>query len=159
MPFDDQEKTEQATPKRRDEAQKKGQVVTSRELSSASIILVGAAALHWFGPQIVSGLKANMVKSYVSLSSAPMNNLIFTTIMRDGMWTLLTLMVPIVGLVTLAGVISPVLQHGFVWTMTPILPDWHRVDPISGFGKILSIQGLVNGLKTLLKFLVVGGVA
>lgn len=159
MAAEGQERTERATPKRREEARKKGQVVTSRELTSAVIILVAVWGFKGFGPSLVAGMKGTMIATFSALTKAPITEAAFSALMRDGMLSILMMASPIIGLIALVGSFSVVVQHGLLWSTTPIAPDWSRINPISGFQRLFSAQGLANLAKTFLKFLVVGWVA
>jgi len=156
---DDQEKTEQATPKKREEARKKGQVVMSRELTSAVIILASVWSFKSFGPALLRGLQELMVRYFTALSGGPMSETAFSALMREGMLSVLVIIAPMALLIAFVSSLSVVAQHGLLWSASPIMPDWSRIDPLSGFKRLLSIQGLVGLAKTFMKFLVVGWVA
>ncbi len=159
MAADDQEKTEKATPKRRQEARKKGQVITSRELTSALLILVGVLVFKGLGFNLLFGLKATMTRTFSSLSAAAMTQTDFSDLMRDGMMQLFMMGVPVVVLIGLVGALSVVMQHGILFTTDTIMPEWGRIDPLSGFKRLASLESIVNGLKTFFKFLAIGWVA
>ena len=57
---DGQERTEDATPRRLQQAKEKGQVARSKELASVSVLVVGAVSLMWFGEALAGGLFASM---------------------------------------------------------------------------------------------------
>lgn len=159
MASEDQEKTEKATPKRREEARRKGQVLTSRELSSAILILCSVLIFKSFGLDLILDMKTTMIQTYTTLSSAEMTPAIFSQLMRNGMIQFFAMILPLIALMALVGALSVVIQHGVLFTTEPLMPDWGRISPLSGFKRLLSLEGLVNGAKTFLKFLVIGGVA
>ncbi|MFQ5587605.1 MAG: flagellar biosynthesis protein FlhB [Nitrospiria bacterium] len=159
MAFEDQEKTEKATPKRREEARRKGQVVTSRELSSAFLILFSVLIFKGFGLDLILKMKAAMIHTYATLSAAEMTPAVFSQLMREGMFQFFLMTIPLIGFIALVGGLSVVVQHGVLFTTAPLAPDWGRINPLSGFKRVFSMQGFVNGAKTFLKFLVIGGVA
>ncbi|MFA0122418.1 EscU/YscU/HrcU family type III secretion system export apparatus switch protein, partial [Vibrio sp. 10N.261.48.A2] len=61
---DGQERTEDATPKRLQQAKDKGQVARSKELASASVLIVGAIALMWFGESMAKALFETMQRLF-----------------------------------------------------------------------------------------------
>jgi len=134
-------------------------VVMSRELTSAVIILVSVWGFKSLGPALLRGMKEAMVTYFSAISKGPMTETTFSTLMREGMWDVLLIISPMLLLTAFVGSLSVVAQHGLLWSVTPIMPDWSRIDPLSGFKRLLSIQGLVGLAKTFLKFLVVGWVA
>ncbi len=159
MAADDQEKTEKATPKRREEARQKGQVVTSRELSSALLILFAVLIFKNLGLDLILGLKTSMAQGFSSLASDVMTPTQFTLFMRDLMIRILVISLPILLLIAFVGGASVVVQHGVLFSTQALMPDWGRINPLSGFARIFSIDSLMNGSKTFLKFLVISVVA
>ncbi len=159
MPDDDREKTEQASPKKREDARKKGQVPTSRDVSSAMMILVVVLVFKGLGASFFTNIKSIMAQTFSSLSMAPMTESAFTDLMRQGMTSVFFIVGPIIGLMTLFGGLSVVVQHGILWTADPILPQFSRIDPLAGFKRIFSVTALANLTKTILKFLIIGFVA
>jgi len=159
MPGDDQEKTEQASPKKQADARKKGQVPTSRDVSSAMLILVIVLIFKGLGPAFFENIKGVMVQTFSSLTMAPMTAGAFTSLMQQGMFTVLVIVGPIIGIMTLVGGLSVVVQHGILWTPDPIMPQFSRIDPLAGFKRIFSVTAIANLTKTVLKFLVIGFVA
>jgi len=153
---DGQERSEQATQKRREEAHKKGQVPRSREVTSAALILGSLLGLHWVGSALATKTVLFASTNWSALSAQPMSqqalyDLMFSYLQWGAMATL-----PILFFVTAVSVAASALQHGWVWA-TPI--DWKRVDPFAGFGRLFSVTALVELLKTLLKFFLVVAVS
>lgn len=159
MAADDQEKTEKATPKRREEARKKGQVVTSRDLSSAFLFLFGILIFKSFGLDLILGIKGTMIRTYGLIATVDMTPLSFSLLVRDSLIQLFLMIMPILSLIALVGGLSVIVQHGVLFSTDSLIPDWGKVDPLSGFKRIFSISSMVNGTKTFLKFIVIGGIA
>jgi len=159
MPENDQERTEQATPKRREDARKKGTVVSSRELSSAVLILTAAWCLNAMGSTLYLEIDEIMARTWSSLASGPMTQRGLYLLMQRNMTRVLFLLAPMTGALALVGILSSVGQQGLLFTMTPLAPDFSRVNPLSGFGRIFSLQALVSLGKTIIKFIVVAFVA
>ncbi len=159
MADDDQEKTEKATPKKRQDARKKGQVPTSQDVSSAALILIIVLVFKGFGGDLITSLQETMRRIFSSLTTNPMTDTVFIQLMQDGMIGIFYMLAPILGLMALVSLMSVILQHGVLWTAEPITPQFSRIDPIAGFKRIFSVAALVNVAKTVLKFLVIGFVA
>ncbi len=159
MAADDQERTEQATPKRREESRQKGNVVKSQEVSSAVLILVAAWSLSSMGSTLHLGIDGVMARTWSSFASGPMTQHYFYQLMINSMTSVLFLLAPVTGALALVGIVSGVAQHGFIFTATPLAPDWSRINPLSGFGRIFSLQALMSLGKTIMKFIVVAFVA
>ena len=152
MPLDDQERTEQATPKRREEARKRGQVARSMELTSAAMILGSAMALFLMGPMAIVRSREQIVHTWTGLSTAPMTQQGFLFLMQASIGTTLAIVLPIALFLSGVGILSYLLQQGFLWAPDQLLPDVARINPIEGFKRIFSVRALVNLVKTLIKF-------
>jgi flagellar biosynthetic protein FlhB len=154
-----EEKTEQATPKKRSEARGKGRVARSQELASTAVIAAGLVALNGLGGGVVTGL-CDLSRTFwsgmatVALAPGDVQGLIGTLSIQTGF-----LLLPIVGLVMLAGVASNVAQTGFLFAPAALAPNWSRLDPFAGLKRVFAARGFVESLKAFLKVLIVCGLA
>jgi flagellar biosynthetic protein FlhB len=154
-----QEKTEQATPKRREEARKKGQVPRSVELSIAAVCISAAAAIYTLG-HMASGQFADFMRDSLRLSPA-------TVMSADSMWPQLLnagarsmwIVLPILAATFFAALAAPLAIGGWNFSGSALAPQFSRMNPITGFGRIFSVRGLVELGKGLAKVLVVGVIA
>lgn len=150
------EKTEAATPKRKDEVRKKGQVPRSHELSSAMGLVVGVVLIKSFGPGLLGSIIDIMTGTFRNLNT--------------GDWTMagisayggllstiyLAMMAPLFFGLMFVGIAGNVLQTGLVLSSKPLLPDASRISPFKGFKRILSQRSAVEFLKSVLKLGIVG---
>ncbi len=151
-----QEKTEQPSPKRREEAEEKGQVAKSQELNSVAVI---AAMLIVF--KFMSGSFGTSIKSYMGymygesgVFMLTMNS--FVEIMAHTMMTTIQVLGPILLTVLLFGVMSNVAQSGLVFADKALKPDFSKVNPMKGFKRMFSTRSLVELLKGVLKIAIIG---
>ncbi len=156
---DQQEKTEQATSKRREDFRKKGQVAQSKEVHTAA--LLSGMLLLWFfyAPLFWDEFKellANLWLLSGTLELTPLSvvNLAFTVIGRIAL-----LLAPMLLLVLVVGFFSTFLQIGWLFTFKPLQPDLAKFNPVSGLAKMVSKRSLVELVKSLAKVLLVGAVA
>lgn len=153
------EKTEPATPKRRHEARQKGQVLKSTEVNTAALLLAGAAFLQW----VVPGLAATMLE--LTTHSLEASASIDLTSATTGAKTLglLVLIVRLLGPIllglALVGVLSNVLQFGFLLTGHPLKPQLSRINPLEGAKRLFSSRAIAELVKTIAKVAVIGGFA
>lgn len=159
MAFDDQEKTEKATPKRREEARKKGQVPRSREIHSAALILGGLLGFTVTGPMVVLEMRKLMIRSWSTLSSSPMTEASFYSLAMSTLSGTLWVLIPVMGMLGLIVIASSFGQHGWIWSMEALAPDWSRINPIKGTKKFFSLQAGAELIKTLIKFIAVGALS
>jgi len=153
------DRTERATPKRRQEARERGQIPRSRELAGALSLLSVVVALWFLGPAIWEGLAQEMTHALQGLSRTDLHltdiqSLIGSTLLRH-----LSLIAPVLGVALVIGVMANVLQVGVLFTTNPLLPRWSRLNPASGFSRLFSTQSAAELAKALLKLAIVGAVA
>ncbi|NOZ69699.1 MAG: flagellar biosynthesis protein FlhB [Deferribacteres bacterium] len=139
-----QEKTEQATPRKREKAREKGQVSRSRDLSSMAVI-GGIIMVFYFGGEYIFQKWLDMTGAILSFryGSDPVH-VAAVAVWHGGM-----LLAPffIISLVLALG--ASVAQGGFV--IKPFKFELERLDPVKGLKKIFSSNGLVELLKSILK--------
>lgn len=151
-----QEKTEKATPRKRQESRKKGQVAKSMELPGAFILLFGFLILFMLGgflKERVFDLFTATFHHYMlwdvtqeSVSS------IFTNLMVQGLITL----APIMIMAFVVALLGNYVQIGFLFSGDPLKMKLNKLNPIEGAKRIVSLRAVVDFLKTLLKLTVVG---
>jgi flagellar biosynthesis protein FlhB len=156
---DAQERTEQATPKRLEEARKKGQIPRSRDLSTAAVTLVGGAALYLLGGQI-TGQMAEMMRRSLSVSRDEATDSSYMlsalgTAAADGLW----LSAPVLLAITLAAIIAPLALGGWSFSGQAMLPQLSRMNPIEGVKRMFALRSLIELAKAMAKFGVVAIVA
>lgn len=159
---DSDEKTEEPTQKRKQDARKKGQVFKSTELNSAVVLLAVFVCLKTFG----LSLYAKMVE---------LMNLTFEVYMiKDDLFTISGIMalatelavrffsalLPIFAFAALVGVIANLMQSGLIFTTESIKPKFSNINPINGLKQTFSLKNIAEFFtKTLLKVIVVGFIA
>jgi len=154
-----QEKTEQPTPKRLRESKKKGQVPRSREFNSMAVMMSGAVALLIFAPVIYGGLHAMMQKAF----SLPREDLFepgkMLTRFSDAFIGVFWSLTPFLALMTVVALFAPIALGGWAFSTDQVAPKLERIDPIKGLKRVFSVNGLMELLKAVGKFLVVMAVA
>lgn len=155
----DQEKTEPASPKKRQEARKKGQVIQSREIPSV-LVLVGALSVFYFwGGWMFSQVTDIMRMVLVQMGQSAMGPETTRLLLWHLFLKIITLLAPLFLVVALAGVCGNIGQFGFLMTGETLIPNLTKLNPLSGLQKLFSLRAGVELIKSILKVLVVGGVA
>ncbi|MEW6056950.1 MAG: flagellar biosynthesis protein FlhB [Bdellovibrionota bacterium] len=152
--------TEEPSQHRIDELRSKGQVAQSRDLTGSIALLGVMGMLYFISAKFVSNyselLKEIFTKDLVSQVDAENWRSFIEVSAKCG--RLLVMTVLPIGLASMVlGVVTSIAQVGFLISTEALSPDFQRVNPISGFGRIFSLKSLVEGFKTLLKFVVVVG--
>ena len=156
---DGQERTELPTPKRLEDARKKGQIARSRELSTMLILLGASAALYLAGAYIVGGLHEIMAAHFTLrradvFGSEPLH-LHVTAVMVDALFVL----APVLGVTVLIAIGAPLAVGGWGMSLDAVRPKFERMDPIKGIGRVFGARGLMKMVKAAAKFLLILGVA
>ncbi|MCE7978133.1 MAG: EscU/YscU/HrcU family type III secretion system export apparatus switch protein [Nitrospira sp. NTP1] len=156
-----QNRTEQATPKRKAEARSKGQIALSRDAAMAVALLGSFAALYWMTPGIMERLRhslqrwlsQSMEESTLRALSLDHLHLILRQIGID----VFVMLGPVVAGIAVVGVGANVMQTGFLWRKDGLSVDWSRISPVGGFSRItikddmLQFSSLTQfGMETLL---------
>jgi flagellar biosynthetic protein FlhB len=154
-----QEKTEQATPKRLEEARKKGQVPRSTDLSTAAVCIAAAAAIYTLG-HVAAGQFADFMRDSLTLEPAKaMSSEAMWPQLRDAGARSLLIILPILAATFFAALAAPLALGGWNFSGQALMPQFNRMNPISGLARMFSVRGLVELLKGLTKVFVVGIIA
>src|SRR5277367_29897 len=156
---DDTERTESPTQRRLDEARKEGQVPRSRDLSAAAVTLAGGIGLYLLG-RAMTGRLLGVLHDSLSFSRADAfdQGRIFVVLGRAAMGAVLAV-APLFGVLLAAAVLAPLAIGGWTFSPAALAPKWERLDPISGFGRVFSIRGALELLKSLARFCVIAVIA
>lgn len=147
-----QEKTEQPTEKRLEDARKKGKVAVSREINTALIMLFSTIFLYFMvskGFQEMFKVYANFARN-ANMEVGPGNMYdIFTFSMTRWLYVVL----PVFGIITVLGVAGSVLQSGFMWSFEALKVDMGKLNPAQGIKNLVSKKSLVELLKSAIKII------
>lgn len=151
MPDTTQDKTEQPTQKRIDDAAEKGQIAYSKELTGALVFIIALGSLQLTGGEIFDTLAALFRKSF----ALPMDQMMSHTTQWDflGMMLKTGIMASIpIFLVAFAAALGPGLaQAGIRLSMKKIMPDPNKLNPIKGIKKLFSLDSFVTAMQNLFK--------
>ena len=150
-----QEKTEQATPKRREESRSKGQVARSTELSSVAILAAGLLVLSAMGSHVYQRLSHFMVDHFTNGLAIQINPLNFRLYALTWASHYAKIVAPIILLIAAAALAVNLAQVGILFTGKPLTPKFDRLSPLKGIKRIVSSRGLVELVKGLFKVAVV----
>lgn len=156
MAEQDMEKTEQATPKRQQEAREKGQTAKSPEISSVAILLTGTMALYYIYPRIYSNfleLTTSILSSSGTMELTKDNIYPFGVSIIKRIFFILS---PFLFVIVAAGVASNILQVGFMFSTKSLELNLARVNPLEGIKRIISLSSLMDLAKSAIKVIIVG---
>jgi len=155
----DQERNEQATPKRREEARKKGQVAKSQEVASVTILL-SCLIYFYFDAGGMLERTLNMIRRSIrEAGTTSVDAGIIQAIFGKVAYEAFIIMLPMFLVVIVAGLIANYSQVGFLFSTEVIKPKISKIDPVKGFQRLFSARALAELIKNILKVCVIGSVA
>ncbi len=151
-----QEKTEEPTERRLSEARQKGQVPRSRELNTLLSLLGASIAMIFLGQILVTRL-AEMMRQSISFESDrfKLGVQMYEQIQVEIGFALLTV-IPLMIILTIVSFAGPISMGGWTFSAESLQPKLDKLDPIKGLKRMFGLQSLVELLKAVLKFLLVG---
>ncbi len=152
----DGERTEQATPRRREEARRKGQVAVSHELLSAisfiSGIMIISSLIPTFYRQFILFFRNYIRSMYVGDITIQKTQ----KIMIDLSYQVFLILIPIFGVIFVVILLVGFVQTGFLFSSEAITPRLSRINPLMGIRRVFSKRALVDILKALIKIIILG---
>jgi flagellar biosynthetic protein FlhB len=153
------DKTEKATPKKRSEARKKGQVAKSHDLNGAVVMFAALFALSATAPHLVAVLQRSLRDAFALIATPDVVN-------GSGLGPLVSAQAkaaslaaaPVIFTCVAAAVLINVIQVGGKPHVQALKPDPKRLNPISGFKNIYGPNALFEGAKNVFKVAAVGAV-
>ena len=151
---DQGEKTEKPTPKKRREARRKGQVAKSKEVSSAFLLFATFGVLYLAAPYTFNRFAVFVTKLW---SEYPIeyNERGIQALLTEVIMELMIFLAPILAASFLMGILSNLIQIGFLVTGEPLKPKLDKLNPVKGLQRIFSKRALVELVKSILKVVVI----
>ena len=153
------EKTEQPTPKKREDARRKGQVAKSRELPSIAVLISGVVIMAIFGSYMNSQLQSMVAKVFSTISLSNMDKPDVTAFAKEMVGLFVLIMAPLLTANFVTAIFSNILQVGFMVSGESISPKLSKLNPIMGFKRLFSMNSVAELLKSILKLVIIGTVA
>jgi flagellar biosynthetic protein FlhB len=151
-----QERTEAATGKRKQEAREKGEIARSRELNTLLVMLVSGAGLLLLGGDLIHDLMEILRQNLVIERDAIFDISVMPHQFMQSIEAALIAMIPLLLLLMVVAILAPMVLGGWSFSTKPLQPDLKKLNPVKGMGRVFSLKGLMELLKALAKFLLVG---
>jgi len=156
---DGQERTEDATPRRLQQAREKGQVARSKELASVSVLIVGALSLMMYGETLAKGLLSIMSRFFSLSREEIFDSGKLFDIVSGALVHLILPLVLILLTLFIAAVIGTAGVGGISFSVEAAMPKASKMNPLSGIKRMIGLQSWVELVKSILKVALVAGVA
>lgn len=153
---ENEDRTEQASERRLQEAREKGEIPRSRDLSGAMVVLAGASMLMSGGATLYEHMRRIYGMGLGYSREALFSDHLMTRVFSEVMGEMFSALTPIFAVTLLAAIGSSVLIGGLNFSTEALAPKFERLDPIAGFGRLFSINGLIELAKSLVKVIFIG---
>lgn len=154
---DGQEKTEEPTAKRLDDAKKKGQIARSKELNTMAITLIGGMALVAMSGSMGEGL-SQIMSSNLTIPRVDMfDPMAMTRRLVGSIQDALLMLAPFFVVVVVVAVLSSIALGGMAFSAEALTPKLSKLNPLKGLKRLFSLKGLIELAKAMAKFFLVGG--
>jgi len=155
------ERTEKATPRKKQKAREKGQVLQSREISSALVLLIVFVSIKLLGGYMFQEVEAFfrlcVGELAINFDVESINELM--RLVGLVLTQLVKIIGPVFAIVLVVSVTAGFAQVGALFTLEPLKPKFSKLNPFNGIKRIFSLRGLVELVKSLMKITIIGVVA
>jgi flagellar biosynthetic protein FlhB len=152
-----QEKTEAATPRRREDSRRKGEIPRSPEVTTAAILLIAAGGLHVIGPGMAAAFAGIYGTATMAAASPPAGLESVAAFVRGIGWRSMVATAPLLLVLAIGGGLVAAAQARGVLSSEQLQPKFGRLAPHKNLGRLLGIRSLAELMKSVLKLLVVAG--
>ncbi len=152
-------KTEKATPKRKKDERKKGNIFQSKDVVTAFFLILTFFALKFLAPFMLDRLEnltASSLTGFDTITTLTVGHTLY--LLRNGMVTMLLVSLPILLVSGLVTVVFTGIQTRFLVSKDAVKPKFSRINPFSGIKKLVSIRSMVELLKSLIKIIIVAAI-
>ena len=153
---DQAQKTEEPTQKKLDDARKKGQGISSREINNFFILLGAAILVIALAPGVMGGI----ARSLVAFLERPHTMAVAEADVQSGFATVLGAILSelalVFGLFIVAALCAGFLQRGFNISTAQLKPEFSKISPLAGVKRIASLRSIVEFIKGIAKMIIVG---
>jgi flagellar biosynthetic protein FlhB len=153
----DLEKTEPASPRKLEKSRDEGEVPRSPELSTFAVLITAGCGLWLMGGHLTSQLSILMRDGMKVPRDAGFDSSLLLDRLFDQSFDVLFAFSPFLILMFVVAVTAPMLISGWLFTWKSLEPKFNRLDPISGVGRMFSLNSLIELAKALLKAGLIGG--
>ncbi len=150
------ERTEKATPKRRSDERKKGNVFQSRDVTTILTLVAGFFIIRVFVASFLERLQELYRRQVYRINDIPqLDTTVVMALFRELATLVATTLLPALFLIGLLAVLTVGFQTRWIWSTEQLKFKWERINPIKGFQRLLSLRSLVELTKSIIKIVVI----
>ncbi len=155
---DGQERTEEATPKRQQEAREKGQIARSRELNTMSMLVIAGVSISMMGGEMIEKLGEVLKLGLTVERSKIFDPWATIEILGHAIYQGVQILLPFFLIMLITALAAPTVLGGFSFSTKAMAFKAEKMNPIKGLKRIFAVRGLVELAKALGKFVLIGSV-
>ncbi len=152
----DEDKQFEASHQKLQKARKEGQVVKSKDFSTALALIVMFAAIYALGPFIWSQISLLYANLYEQIPNAHLEKIGYMYILTSTLIPTFLIIVPILILAGFMGILGDLIQVGPLFTITPLIPKPDKLNPTKYFKNLVSPKTLFELVKNIAKVVILG---
>lgn len=149
------EKTESATPRKKEKAREEGQVAKSVEVTTTFLLVAMFASLKWIGPSTIAMMHELFISVTALFEVQEIDNIFMAQILTYSGGVLLRAIMPYLLISFAVAFISNALQVGWKPTGKPLMPKLSNLSPIAGFKRMFSLKTIVELIKSIIKIIII----
>lgn len=153
-------RTEKATPKKREDARKKGQVAKSTELNTATLLVAFFGVLSILGSYYINRFDAQMKATFLRMPEIvrDFDQRDFLHVIGDALKEILIISLPLWGVLFIAALGISLIQVGYKPTFQTLAPKFNKMNPLSGLKRMVSKDTMVELMKSIAKVIFLGSI-
>lgn len=156
---DQEDKTEDASPERRDDFREQGNVANSHELSQVAGLAAIAIFIGWYAPQVFDRSKTILIRNFQAAQTFRVTDKNIFNYLSQVWIEILYIILPIFIVAAVSGSIVTLLQTQFNWSWKKLEFNWEKLNPLPGIARLFAKETLVGLLKSLAKLATVSVIA
>lgn len=149
------DRTEEATPERREEFRSRGQVAVSREITAVAILLVCTVFFSFYIPHLLKSLQSMFINHFSQITSLKLDINNFMPYFNKIIQEMMLLVLPILIISGTVVILVTFLQTRFNFSWKKVSPDFTRLNPIQGIMRMFSFNTLLELSKGILKIVAI----
>ncbi|ERP39329.1 flagellar biosynthesis protein FlhB [Chitinivibrio alkaliphilus] len=157
------EKTETPSAKKRRETREEGNVAKSQEIGHVFVLLAGTVFLRLYLPEVYTLITNFMHHTFSQVHAYTISSVLreanYIPLFIESLYVFFRAALPIALIILVSGVISNLIQVGFLFTLKPLQPKLSKINPLKGLAKFFSPRSLVDTAKNILKLIIITSVA
>lgn len=154
-----QERTEEPTQKRLEDARRKGQIPRSRELNTLAVLVAGVVGCGVFSRSLGEGLAKIMTANFHLTQGEALDAQVILEHSAAALFASLSILAPLLLVIVIASLAAPVMLGGWIFNLEGLVPKFDRLNPLEGFKRMFALRSLVELVKSVLKVALIALVA